>query len=161
MTHPRIKVVQTHYRSRKAGHPTPSPAPLRTPVSRSSGRTCSLPAPISPSTTRSCSEDPHLSAPPRLCLLFFFGCHAGAPGLPARPGARGPVPETMRALPGRRRASERREVTRSSWGPGPGWRSTWTSEGEMRPPGHEFKLQTQGGWICRRCKSSHVGKLLF
>lgn len=63
VTQPRIKVTHTNYHSRKAGHPTPCPALLRTPVARSSGRTCELPAPISPSTTQSCSEDPHLSAP--------------------------------------------------------------------------------------------------
>ena len=63
VTHPRIKVAHTNYHSREAGRATPSPALLRTPVSRSSRRTCHLPAPISFSTTQSFSEDPHLTAP--------------------------------------------------------------------------------------------------
>lgn len=73
------------------------------------------------------------SACSRTCVSFTW--HAGALGLPAWPGARGPVPETMRTLPRRRRASRPGEDARSDWNSGPRRQPTSTAEGEMGPPG--------------------------
>lgn len=91
------------------------------------------------------ARQPHLSAAPRPARPrhrasppALSADHAGAPGLPARPGARGPVPEAMRALPRRRRASRPGEDARTRGNPGR------TAAGDPGPPGRRLRLQMQG-----------------
>lgn len=104
-----------------------------------------------------------------VCILFCFFCaqktfphtstctpaslsgHAGPSRLLAGPGARGPVPETMRTLSGRSSTSQSREDDDDDDDARPNrYRDSptaRTAQGEVGAAGSEFKLHTRGQWI--------------
>ena len=73
------------------------------------------------------------------CVCAWIIVKTGALGLPSEPGARGPVSETMWALPGGERALQRRDYARADRDREPFQRITWAAGGETGT-GEQFTL---------------------
>lgn len=130
---PSIKVINSYYYSF-------SSAPLRTPVTQRS-RTCPQLLHTAPEMRPARMADTTYSALQKAHQpLRHFTWHAGAPGLSPWLGACGPVPETLRALPRWRRASQTWEDPNTHGSPDEWGDRAWAAEEKMGTPEQQYKI---------------------